>query len=432
MPGATTAGRLLGRVLRVAGIDAVYGRPLAGVGVAAVASVDVATLLAAAHSRVHGRAAAVHAGDGALVVGAGAGPTVAVASVEDLCGAVGTLHAAAAGVGGDGVRLSVELDLDAPAPDVVPPQPAPVERWIEPDGEVIARLEAADRPIMLAGPGVVRAGAVPGLHAAAAAANLGVLNTWGAKGVFDWRSRHHLATAGLQARDFDLGGLGEADLVVATGVDPAEAPDERWRLAPVVEVAPGALDPLSGRWSRPLADIVVPPLRAELARVTQEGWTSTAVPLAPSLVTRHYSQVFGAGGLVAADPGRAGYWVARTFATTELGGAVVPAAADSAGFAVACATVARLRRPSRPVLAAVDGPVAHIVSEVLDTARSLGVPVPLEVWSPDGEPLAADDHVSRLRRLVHEDQPEPVTLAADGSQIERMIEVAGEVIAWSR
>ena len=48
-------------------------------------------------------------------------------------------------------------------------------------------------------------------------------------------------------------------------------------------------------------------------------------PLAPSLVTRHYSQVCGAGGIVAADPGIAGYWVARTFATTELGGAQVPA-----------------------------------------------------------------------------------------------------------
>ena len=55
-------------------------------------------------------------------------------------------------------------------------------------------------------------------------ASLGVLNTWGAKGVFDWRSRHHLATAGLQEHDFALAGLGDADLIVATGVDPDEAP----------------------------------------------------------------------------------------------------------------------------------------------------------------------------------------------------------------
>src|SRR4029079_1263754 len=88
-------------------------------------------------------------------------------------------------------------------------------------------------------PGVVRAAAVPGLHAFAAAGRLGVLNTWGAKGVFDWRSRHHLATAGLQAEDFALGGLADADLIVAVGVDGGEAPADRWRaLGPGPETSP--------------------------------------------------------------------------------------------------------------------------------------------------------------------------------------------------
>ena len=111
---------------------------------------------------------------------------------------------------------------------------------------------------------------------------------------------------------------------MAAGVDPAEAGGDAWRLAPAVEVPPGALDPLSERWSRPAAPIAVPPLRSALATVTQQGWASTASPLAPTLVTRHYGQVFGAGGLVAADPGVAGYWVARTFATTTLGGVWCP------------------------------------------------------------------------------------------------------------
>ena len=107
---------------------------------------------------------------------------------------------------------------------------APVDGWVEPDDAVLDRLRAAERPMVLAGPGVVLDRAVAGLHALAAAGSLGVLNTWGAKGVFDWRSRHHLATAGLQARDFELGGVADADLVIATGIDPAEgAPDRRPR-----------------------------------------------------------------------------------------------------------------------------------------------------------------------------------------------------------
>ena len=152
----------------------------------------------------------------------------------------------------------------------------------------------------------------------------------------------------------------------------------------------------------------MPPLRAGLARVTQEGWASTGTPLAPSLVTRHYGQVCGAGGIVAADPGIAGYWVARTFATTELGGAQVPAAAGAHGFAVACALVARLRSPNRPVLAVVDEPMPEIVHEALDVAGRLGVAVPVEVWGADGERCAADDHLARLRSLVNAEHPRPV------------------------
>ncbi|MDD9371561.1 MAG: hypothetical protein PV358_15695, partial [Acidimicrobiales bacterium] len=345
-----TNGRLLGRVLRAAGIEATYGAPLTGVDVVPVPSARVAALLAEAHRRVHLRPAAVHRGDGVVVIGGGlaahsvgsvggqpagsaagssGGPTtgsagrsgrgavgsgVVVASTEELVDLVGPAHAAAwatPGGGGAGLTVTLALDLDAPAPDVVPPPPTPLDRWIEPDDELVATLAAARHPVLLAGPGLVWAGTVPGLHAAATAANLGVLNTWGAKGVFDWRSRHHLATVGLQARDFELGGLAEADLVVTSGLDPAEAPDDRWRGAapdaPVVDVPPGALDPLAARWWRRPGDIVVPPLRAGLARVTQEGWASTGTPLAPSLVTRHYSQVCGAGGIVAADPGIAGY-----------------------------------------------------------------------------------------------------------------------------
>ena len=63
-----------------------------------------------------------------------------------------------------------------------------------------------------------------------------MLNTWGAKGVFDWRSPHHLATAGLQAWDFERGGLADADLIITTGLDEREVLAE-WELAPVVDVA---------------------------------------------------------------------------------------------------------------------------------------------------------------------------------------------------
>jgi thiamine pyrophosphate-dependent acetolactate synthase large subunit-like protein len=438
-------------VLRAAGVDAVYGLPFEGVAVVPVDPPRVAGLMAEAHARVHGRTAAVHGGDGRFEVGGGLeaaraaardaasdAADVVAATVDDLLGALGPLAAAR-----DGGRVSLRVELDPAASMAwvstvelgagLPGPAAPVDRWagVDGDGPLVRRVRGARAPVLLAGPGVVRGGgwAVPGLHALAAAANLGVLNTWGAKGVFDWRSRHHLATAGLQERDFELGGLAESDLVVASGIDPYEAPEGLWRRGPALEVEPSALGPLAEHWWRPHTPIAVPPLRAGLARVTQEGWAVERSPLPPSRVTLAYSRALGPGGLVAADPGVAGYWVARTFATTELGGVQVPGQADRHGFAVACATVARLRTPARPALAVVDA-VRGEVAEAMEVAARLGVAVPVEVWSGDGETLDAAGHLARLQELAHADRSTTVTLATDPGQLARMVEVAGEVVAW--
>ena len=405
--------QLLARVLSAGGVDEVYGAPLVrpphspNRGVS-VADPQVAALLAAAHVRVHGAPAAVHSQDGLITIKDG--PIVEVDRAADLVDAVGAS------------RLRLNFDLAAPAPDVVPSPLPPADAWQVPAD--IDRLAAAAHPVALVGPGVTPA--VPGLHALAAAADLGVLNTWGAKGVFDWRSRHHWATVGLQARDFELAGLADADLILAVGLDPREAPPDRWHLAPVLTMEPAAMGPAAEVCRRPRGDLRMPPLRTGLAAVTQAGWESTSAPMAPSRVTRAY----GAASLVAADPGTAGYWVARTFGTVTLGSVQVPADPAALGFAPACALVARLRRPAQSALAVVDGPPADVVGRVLEAAATLGVAVPLEVWDPAGPTLTADAHEERLRRLLVDERPAPVAIATDASQLDRMIDVAGEVVAW--
>ncbi|HVM63411.1 MAG TPA: hypothetical protein VMU14_01025 [Acidimicrobiales bacterium] len=411
-----TVGELLARVLAVQGVDAVYGEPLPGVHVTAVPA-DAAAVLATAHTRVFRAPAAVYTA-GTLTLGAG-GPGHVIRTGGDLLEAVPA-----------DATLRIEVDVFAGAPDVVPPAPVPRDGWRDPDEADVAPLAAASAPVVLAGPGVVRDRAVAGLNAFATAGDVGVLNTWGAKGVFHWRSRHHFATAGLQAEDFRLGGLASADLIVATGVDPDEAPEGTWQVAPVLPVEPALLAPLAERWRRPAAPLEVPPLRAGLAAVTQEGWASTSVPLAPSRVTLHYGQVFGNGGLLAADAGTAGYWVARTFSTTQLGTVHVPARRVP-GFAAACALVARLRQPARPVLAVVDR-VDEATSAVLQAAAMLGVPVPVEVWTPDGVAMGPDEHLARLRHVAvaFGQAARPAVLATDPSQFGRMVDVAGPVIAW--
>lgn len=425
----TRFGALLSRLLSAAGIEAVYGQPVPGLPVVEVRDPAVAPVFAAAHRRVHGVGAAVHHDGWLLVDGAvlGAGAlAVAVRTPDDLAGLLDRLVAAPPG--GTVVHLDADLDAIVVDPGIVP-EVRP--RWIAADPDVLAVLEGATEPVVLAGPGIVHDGAVGGLHAFAAAGGVGVLNTWGAKGVYDWRSRHHWATIGLQELDFELGGLAVADLIVATGLDARESPESRWRLAPSITVPPGMLDALSEHWVRPRADIAMPVLRDRLGAVAQAGWASSGSPMPPSRVTLSYAEAFGSGGMVAADPGTAGYWVARTFTTTELGGAIVPAEADAHGVAAAAVVIARLARPGRRTLAVVDGPVSEIVMAVLEVGDALGAPVGVEVWDPSGPRLDVDAHRDRLRSLAAVERSIVAPLATDGRQMAQMIDAAGPVVAWA-
>ncbi len=424
------ATELWRRVALVSGIDATYGAPFGALEVVPVA-VNVAPLLAAAHQRVHLARAAAHRGGGVFSLpGLDDEPsrTIEVDSAEALLAALPALSSS-----GD-VEVRITLDPDQPVQDSVPPPVAPRDNWLEPTEDALEAAGAATNVVLLAGPGVIWDGAVPGLHDLAVSAGVGVLNTWGAKGVFDWRSLHHWATVGLQADDFVLSELNRADLIIATGLDPAESPDHRWRLAPALTVNPAGLAPLAERWRthhRP--PVTMPPLRARLAEVTQLGWRVAASPLPPSRVTMHYGECVTAGALVAADAGDAGFWVARTLGTTRLGAVIVPPRSVP-GFAAACVAVSRLRHPGRPALAVIDRADAEATAPIVEAAAGLGVGVPVEAWDPDGDRLDADAHRERLRRLVLGGLPAgdgPCTLATDPRQLAEMIGVAGPIVAWT-
>jgi hypothetical protein len=417
------------RVARAAGIDAVYGAPFGPLEVVPVPDA-LAPTFGAAHQRVHGRRAAIHRGDGVFVLPAvdvGPRQVVEAGSAEALVADLPVL------CGPGEAELRLTLGADEPVTDLIPSPPPPEDTWVEPAEEALAAMDAAASVVVLAGPGVVRHGAVPGLHDLAVAAGLGVLNTWGAKGVFDWRSRHHLATVGLQADDFVLSGLGEVDLIIATGLDRAESPDRRWKLAPALLLPPGGLAPFAERCGSGRGTPRPPPLRDRLAGVTQRGWTVENTPIPPSRVTLHYAQCLAEGALIAADPGVAGFWVARTLGTTRLGAVIVPSS-PWPGFAAACVAVSLLRRPSQPALAVTDRSAVGPTAAIVDAAATLGLRVPVEVWDPEGDRLDAASHRERLRRLVFGALPSggaPSTLATDPGQMAEMIEAAGPIVAWT-
>lgn len=230
---------------------------------------------------------------------------------------------------------------------------------------------------------MVRAGAVEGLHAFADAAGCGVVNTWGAKGVFVWDDPRHFGTAGLQARDFELAGLGDVDVLVTSGLDDDEVTSRPWAgRAEVVDIAPGDLGTV--RPVLPPGTLERPPLYVELAAVCGPlyGQPGSAPARAAALAAE-----LPVGGAVVAEPGLVGFWVARTFPTSVPGSVVVPAR-GGAGEA----------RRRAAELAAEGRPVTLVAERETDAPEG----VRLEVWSPDEVDL------------------DPTPLVA----------VAGDIVAW--
>lgn len=295
-------------------------------------------------------------------------------------------------------ELAAELEVPIPgalrfALDLrVPPRP----------GAAAAQLDQPrGRTAMLAGPGVLRDRAVDGLRAFAAGAHVGVANTWGAKGVFNWDSPHHLGTCGLQALDFELLGFGDLDLLWVTGLDVDESPRERYDLgARIVTVEPGDLATFAPHVARSPHPIVPPPLFERIAAVAQPGYVDDRFPRHPARAVMDLKARTPSSGIVTAQPGPAGLWVARTFPTDAPGTVVVPAVVTP-GIAVAVALAAALA--GRPGVAVTVGSPDPVTEALIELGARSGAPLTVERWGDD----------------------------VDLSLTSLLVEAAGPVVAWS-
>lgn len=426
----TTVGDLLGRCLQVVGARRVFGSSASGiVGIEGLGHVrvdepELAVTLADAQGRIGpGPGLALLPGR-RLRLSASPGTDVVPAVVDDpglLAEAVATWSVGA--VFGC-AELVLDLDLDAP----VPPGVTPVA--VDDAGQLmtLSPTLAGFSTLVLAGPGVVRAGQIAALQAFAAQAGVGVVNTWGAKGVFAWDSPHHYGTAGLQARDFELAGFDDAELVIAVGVDPDEAPRSRWAHGQVIEVEPWQLAALAYNWPDPEPVPPYPALYRELSAALGPIYDDDSSPLTPARAARDLSLVRPAGALVAADPGPAGLWIARTYPTTEPGSVLVPSRPVE-GFAVAAAMVSSLDQ--RQAFAVTTSPFDPVTEALVELGGRVGSAFVLCEWGADEVWSEATAHKVALRSALEAPGIAHVGVPIDFSWTAALEAVAGEVVAWS-
>lgn len=438
--GDRTVEGLLARRLAQLGVRRTYGLAISGLDHVPVEDPDLAVLLADADGRLghadgSGRLGAATLAGPILHLSSAPGgttPLQTIGSVEELVEAL----ADPPGIDLPGTSaLHLDLDLHEPLehdpfPESVPER-APVL--------VLDPSLAGLRILVLAGPGVVRTYSHVGLRNLSRAAGAPILATFGAIGLERWDSAYHAGVGGLQSGDLSLGGLDDADLVITTGLDPDEVPAARLASLVVQDVAPRQLGALCDGWpaNGPVPE-GRPSVRDALSAVLGPLWEDERAPLSGARAALHLAGALPDDGVAVADPGPAGFWVARAMPSSFPGSVCVPATVEP-GFAAAAALVASL--DGRPCLAVTDaaGAAHDATAAVLDLAGLLGVTATVQVWGEEGALAGAAEHVEVLSSLL---EPSPgaggmaglsslVPVPVDLSVPDELVQVAGPLLAWT-
>jgi acetolactate synthase-1/2/3 large subunit len=295
----------------------------------------------------------------------------------------------------------------------------------EPPAEAIERaatlIAESQRPIVLAGNGVLRRTASDDLRALARGLHVPVAVTFMGKGAMDDRSHLSLMAVGLQARDHVLSGFDRADLVICVGYDLVEYAPERWnpdgsKRIVHIDTQPAEVD----RAYRPEVELVGnigSTLRSLLTEVEPLGIAGRsaserhaareilvhadlrdrlladlhaahedddAPTVRPQQAIADLREALGPDDIVLSDVGAHKIWVARLYQAYEPNTVIISNGFAAMGIGLPGAIAAALVHPDRRVVALCgDGGLLMNIQE-LETAVRLGVKVTVVVWRDDG------------------------------------------------
>jgi hypothetical protein len=386
-----TVNALLGAALRQLGVRRVVGASSDGItgidGLAhtRVSEPSLAAVLAGAAGRVGpAPGVALLPGRGLLVTSVPGLVPAAPVPVTDAATLVEVLATWDHQPDGAAVELRLDLDLEAPVPDEV----AVLEADHGAAGTILAPDMRGVGLVVLAGPGVGRAGRQADLQMLATRGGLPVVLTSGAAGLLDAGLPHLAGVAGLQAHDLTATGLDRAPVVVLTGVDAVELldgmPGAPGGSAQVLEVDPAHLATLPLRWDPP--DDPPPPPSALVTAMAAMLTGLDDLPRSPAAACRALATVARRDTVVAADAGPTGLWLARV-PTPAVPGTLRLPGLRSPGFAVAAAMSAAM--DGRGAIAVVTDPPDPVSDVLLELAGAWGLDVVVAVWGAGAVATAA-------------------------------------------
>lgn len=297
---------------------------------------------------------------------------------------------------------SQEVD-DSPLRVQSPTAPEPADSRIQLAAEIISK---ARLPIILAGNGVIRAGAWQQLAEFAEKLNIPVANTFMAKGVIPFKHPMALGTAGLQANDYVNCGFASADVIICVGYDIVEYHPNLWhptrdRKIVHIDMSPSEVDAsyivdvgVVGDIKHSLTRICglatpheghrMRPLREALIEDMNQHCDDVDYPVKPQKIIWDLRTSMNLEDIVICDVGAHKMWMARMFRCEYPNTCVISNGFASMGIAVPGAVAAKLAFPDRTVVAVTGDAGFMMNSQEIETAMRIDTPFVILIWNDCG------------------------------------------------
>lgn len=281
-----------------------------------------------------------------------------------------------------------------------PAMPHPPRQKI---AQAASLIRDARFPIIMAGNGVIRAGASEQLVKFAEHLRIPIATTFMAKGVIPFSHPLALGAVGLGTKDYVNCGFDRADLILCVGYDMVEYHPSRWHAgkdkhivhidteaAEVDEhyiVASGLVGSISAALTGLLEEMAPRPepaisgLREVIVREMEEFAGDTGFPIKPQKILWDLRQVLGPRDVVISDVGAHKMWVARSYQAEAPNTCIISNGFASMGIAVPGALAARLADPTRRVVALTGDAGFLMNSQEMETALRVGTPFVILIWN---------------------------------------------------
>jgi len=304
--------------------------------------------------------------------------------------------------------------------------PTPPAEKVQQAANIISQ---AKYPLVMAGNGVIRAGATDQLVAFVDRLNIPVATTFMAKGAVPSSHPLCLGAVGLQAHDYVACSFDRADVIICVGYDmieyhpylwhpdkdrqiihidpvPAEVDEHYILAAGVIGNIGEALESIAGE-AKPREEFLAANLREMIVNELTEHAADTAFPMKPQKIIWDLRQVLEPEDVVISDVGAHKLWMARMFQAERPNTCIISNGFASMGIGVPGAIAAKLVFPDRTAVT-VTGDAGFLMnSQEIETALRIGTPIVILIWNDSEYGLITWHQLRHFNRPSHIDFNNP-------------------------